>query len=394
MSKKVVLAFSGGLDTSFCVPWLIDEGYDVITVFVDTGGVSDEELDYIETRSAELGAIEHRTLNIGDELVEKIVHPMLWGGQWYQGYYPLLCSDRYLIVEHCLKVCDEVETPYIAHGCTAMGNDQVRFDLSVPPGYQVIAPIRKISEEQDDVRAFEIEYLAEKGFEVAQTQKSYTINENLLGVTVSGGAIDEWAEPPADSYVWVARPGFEASDEQRLQLGIREGKFVTLEGAEISGQALLQALNQVAAEYGIGRGSYTGDTTIGLKGRIGFEAPGLYVMKAAMDAIVSATSSRAQNDFKPMLAQRWVELVYHGLYADPLRTDLEQALESLVRRATGSVDVVLRCGRVEAVAVESENILQSSEARYAQSAGWTAEQAYGFVKLYGQNTQIWLEKGQ
>ncbi|HET9482420.1 MAG TPA: argininosuccinate synthase domain-containing protein, partial [Xanthomonadales bacterium] len=182
--KKIVLAFSGGLDTSFCVPWLRERGYAVYTMFADTGGVSADERAYIEERARELGAVEHRTVDAGAAIWSEFVVPLLWAGQWYQGQYPLLVSDRYLIVKHSLEWCDALGTKHFAHGCTGMGNDQVRFDLTTKAlgDYTIVAPIREIQKQHTEVRAYEQKYLEERGYGVRAKQKSYTINENVLGV--------------------------------------------------------------------------------------------------------------------------------------------------------------------------------------------------------------------
>src|SRR5438045_3995290 len=180
-AKSIVLAFSGGLDTSFCVPWLRERGYAVHTLYCDTGGGSPEEREQIAARARELGAIEHRSVDAAQTLWDEFVVPLVRGGQWYQGQYPLLVSDRYLIVQESLRLCDEVRTRAFAHGCTGMGNDQVRFDLTVRAlgDYEIVAPIREIQKEHTEVRAFEQRYLEQRGFQVPAKQKSYTINENL-----------------------------------------------------------------------------------------------------------------------------------------------------------------------------------------------------------------------
>jgi argininosuccinate synthase len=194
MSQDIVLAFSGGLDTSFCVPYLLERGWHVHTVFADTGGVGADERGYIEARARELGVASHVTIDGGPALWEHFVKPFVWAGEGYQGQYPLLVSDRYLIVEAAIKRAAELDTHAIAHGCTGMGNDQVRFDLTVKAlgDYEIVAPIREIQKEHTAVRAYEQEYLKQRGFDVRGKQRAYTINENLLGVTLSGGEIDRW----------------------------------------------------------------------------------------------------------------------------------------------------------------------------------------------------------
>jgi len=176
--KDIVLAFSGGLDTSFCVPYLKERGYTVHTVFADTGGVNAEERAYIEARAHELGVASHVTIDGGPAIWHGFVKPFVWAGEGYQAQYPLLVSDRYLIVEAALKRCDELATKFIAHGCTGMGNDQVRFDLTIKAlgDYAIVAPIREIQKEHTQTRAYEQKYLEERGFGVRAKQKSYTIN--------------------------------------------------------------------------------------------------------------------------------------------------------------------------------------------------------------------------
>ncbi|HWU51634.1 MAG TPA: argininosuccinate synthase domain-containing protein, partial [Tahibacter sp.] len=203
-AKDVVLAFSGGLDTSFCIPYLQERGYAVHTVFADTGGVDAEERAYIEARAAELGAASHVTVDGGPAIWSGFVKPFVRAGEGYQGQYPLLVSDRYLIVEAALARCAELGTRRIAHGCTGMGNDQVRFDLAVKAlgDYEILAPIREIQRDHKEVRAYEQQYLEQRGFAVRAKQKSYTINENLLGLTMSGGEIDRWEAPGPGARGW------------------------------------------------------------------------------------------------------------------------------------------------------------------------------------------------
>jgi len=185
--RPIVLAFSGGLDTSFCIPYLQERGWAVHTVFADTGGVDAEERAYIEARAAELGAASHVTVDGGPAIWDGFVKPFVQAGEGYQGQYPLLVSDRYLIVDAAIARAHELGTKTIAHGCTGMGNDQVRFDLTAKAlgDYDIVAPIREVQKEHTEVRAYEQRYLEQRGFAVRAKQKSYTVNENLLGVTMS-----------------------------------------------------------------------------------------------------------------------------------------------------------------------------------------------------------------
>jgi argininosuccinate synthase len=393
MNQDIVLAFSGGLDTSFSVPWLKERGWAVHTVFADTGGVGAEEREYIEARAVELGVASHVTVDGGPALWKHFVKPFVWAGEGYQGQYPLLVSDRYLIVEAAIKRAAELGTRAIAHGCTGMGNDQVRFDLAVKASgdYQIVAPIREIQKEHTQTRAYEQAYLRDRGFDVRAKQQAYTINENLLGVTLSGGEIDRWQAPGAEARGWCKPRAEWPSLPLRLTIGFVNGEAKTLNGERIAGNVLLGRLNQMLAPYGVGRGLYTGDTTIGLKGRIVFEAPGLVALLVAHRALEEAVLSKQQNRFKPDVARKWVELVYEGFFHDPLKTDLEAFLASSQRCVDGEVTLETAGGVVNAVAVDSRHVLSAKGATYAQSADWGVAEAEGFIKLYGMSSTLWAE---
>ena len=392
-SRDIVLAFSGGLDTSFCVPYLKERGWNVHTVFADTGGVDAEERAYIEARAAELGVASHVTIDGGPALWDGFVKPFVWAGEPYQGQYPLLVSDRYLIVDATLARAAALGTNAIAHGCTGMGNDQVRFDLAVKASgeYRIVAPIREIQKEHTQTRAYEQDYLEERGFGVRAKQKAYTINENLLGVTLSGGEIDTWEAPGEGARGWCAPRAQWPEAPLQVTLRFVNGEAVALDGTAIDGATLLARLNALFAPYGVGRGLYTGDTTIGLKGRIVYEAPGLTALLAAHRALEEAVLTKQQNRFKPDVARKWVELVYEGFYHDPLKTDLEAFLASSQATVNGEVVLETRGGRVDAVAVRSPHILNAKGATYAQSADWGVEEAEGFIKLFGMSSTLWAE---
>jgi argininosuccinate synthase len=386
----VVLAFSGGLDTSFCVPYLREKGHAVTTLFVDTGGVDAEEREYIEQRAIELGAKEHLTVDGSSEVWSEVVVPLVMGGELYQGQYPLLVSDRYVIVAKALEAARARGIRTFAHGCTGMGNDQVRFDLTVRAlgDFDIIAPIRDIQAEHPAVRAYEQDYLLERGFSVRLKTSSYSINENLLGVTMSGSEIDEWKAPGPETYR-LTKPVKEwPHSTLRVRFDFERGVLVSVDGARAKGPAMLARLNWLFGAYGVGRSTYTGDTSIGLKGRIAFEAPGLIALVAAHRALEEAVLTASQNAFKPEAAKKWVELVYKGLFHEPLKRDLERFLASTQEFVTGTVTLETSGGSVCAVAVESPHILRAKGAVYAQSADWTAREAEGFIKLFGQSTTL------
>jgi argininosuccinate synthase len=380
-SRDIVLAFSGGLDTSFCVPYLKERGWNVHTVFADTGGVDAEERAYIEQRAAELGVASHVTVDGG---------PAIWAG-FVKPFVQV--SDRYLIVDAALARARDLRTNAIAHGCTGMGNDQVRFDLAVKASgdYRIVAPIREIQKEHTATRAYEQAYLEERGFGVRSKQKQYTINENLLGLTLSGAEIDAWEAPGEGARGWCARREQWPAEPLEVTLRFVAGEAVALDGSALPGERILAKLNTMFAQYGVGRGMYTGDTTIGLKGRIVYEAPGLVALLAAHRALEEAVLTKQQNRFKPEVARKWVELVYEGFFHDPLKTDLEAFLASSQRMVNGEVVLRTTGGRVDAVAVRSPHILNSAGATYAQSADWGVEEAEGFIKLFGMSSTLWAQ---
>jgi argininosuccinate synthase len=318
------------------------------------------------------------------------VVPLLWSGARMLEQYPMLCSDRYVIVQECLKLADRLGTRDFAHGCTGMGNDQLRFDQSVRSlgDYQIHAPIRELQRETSNVRAHELELMAKAGVEVPTSNSRYSINENLLGVTLSGQEIDEFGVPGEDTHVWC-RPRSEWPTERlELTLGFEAGRAVSLDGEPMAGPALLAELNTRLGAYGVGRHIYTGDVSIGLKGRIVFECPGVDGLMLAQRALKEAVNTRLQNQFQQTIANRWAELVYTGFFFEPHKADLEAYLASANEFVTGVVRLATEGGVVHPVAVGSRYLLKDPGAVYAQSASWTPEEAEGFVKLIGQSSTL------
>jgi len=274
-----------------------------------------------------------------------------------------------------------------------MGNDQVRFDLAVKAlgDYEIVAPIREIQKEHTQTRAYEQAYLEERGFPVRAKQKSYTINENLLGVTLSGGEIDSWKAPGEGARGWCKPRAEWPSEKLSVTLGFEHGEAVSLNGEKLAGAKILAKLNELFAPYGVGRGMYTGDTTIGLKGRIVYEAPGLISLLAAHRALEEAVLTKQQNRFKPEVARKWVEVVYEGFFHDPVKADLEAFLASSQQQVNGEVVLETYGAQVTAVEVRSPHILNAKGATYAQSADWGVAEAEGFIKLFGMSSTLWAE---
>jgi len=386
----IVLAFSGGLDTSYCVLELCEKGYDVHTVFVDTGGMSAEELRWIEERALSLGACKHHVADASQLIWDEFVVPLVWSQSRMLGEYPMLCSDRYLIVRLSLKLCDELDTRHFAHGCTGMGNDQMRFDQTVRSvgDYEIHAPIRDLQKEPGNIRDIEIEYLKNAGVSVPEKTGKYSINENLLGVTISGSEIDQFDAPGPETWQ-ISRPRDEWP-AQPLQVSIRfeKGEAVAINGEDMAGPEIVKKLNTLFGSYGVGRHIYTGDVTIGLKGRIVFECPGIDALLLAHQALEDCVNTRFQNQFRHQVAQRWAELVYAGFFYEPHKEDLEAYLSSSQSFVTGTVTLETTGGSMHAIAVNSDFIVQDPNAVYAQSCTWSPSEAEGFIKLTGQSSTM------
>ena len=390
MSKKIVLAFSGGLDTSYCVLDLVKQGFEVHTAFIDTGGIQPADKLRIAERASSLGASQHYEVNAAEEIWQEFVVPLVWSHARMLGQYPLLCSDRYLIVKHCLRLCDQLGTRHFAHGCTGMGNDQMRFDQTVRSigDYEIHAPIRDLQSRVSGVRDYEQKVLADAGFETAASSSRYSINENLLGVTISGSEIDEMRAPKADAWTMTSARSDWPEKGLDIRLGFERGVAVSIDGSALSGPEILRTLNARLGAYGVGRHIYTGDVTIGLKGRIAFECPGIDGLLIAHQALEDSVNTRFQTQYRAGIASRWAELVYAGFFYEPHKLDLEAYLASSQQFVTGQVTLHSDGGSAMATAVETPYRLHKAGAVYAQSCDWTPEEAVGFIKLLGQSTTL------
>ncbi len=386
----IVLAFSGGLDTSYCVLELVNQGYEVHTVFVDTGGLQQEEVRWIEARAMSLGSHKHYTLDASEQIWDEFVMPLVWSHARMLGEYPLLCSDRYLIVRLSLELCDELGTRHFAHGCTGMGNDQLRFDQTVRSmgDYVIHAPVRDLQKQSGNIRDIEIGLLEKAGVSIPVKTGKYSINENLLGVTISGSEIDKF-DAPGDATWQLSRPRSEWPEKAlRVAIEFEQGEAVAIDGKKMSGPQIIQQLNKLFGQYGVGRHVYTGDVTIGLKGRIVFECPGIDALLLAHQALEDCVNTRLQNQFRHQVSQRWAELVYTGFFYEPHKQDLEAYLRSSQSVVTGTVTLETHGGSMQAVIIKSDYIVQDPGAVYAQRCNWSPEEAEGFIKLLGQSSTI------
>ncbi|WP_409227142.1 argininosuccinate synthase [Gudongella sp. SC589] len=384
--KKVVLAFSGGLDTSFCVLYLKDQGYDVITAVVNTGGFSEDKLKEIEEKSKKLGSIKHYTVDATEVIYENIIQYLIKLNGLYEDEYPLMCADRYIIAEEILKIAEAEGTDTVAHGSTAVGNDQVRFEASLitlNPEGNIIAPIKELN----ITRAKEIEYLEEKGFQVDKELKKYSINENIFGITVSGTEIDQNKEP--DSFAYTLTKRDPSKTEEYLELEFEKGLPTKLNGKDVQGVELISKLNAILGAYGYGSNIYVGDCIIGIKGRIMFESPALLALIEAHKKLEQIVLTKRQILFGKEASKEWSDLVYGGLYYEPLVKNIEAYADSVQERVSGTVKLKVQPNSVQVVELSSPNsMVNANIAMYAQESKWSGTEANGFIKLYSMQQRL------
>jgi argininosuccinate synthase len=269
-----------------------------------------------------------------------------------------------------------------------MGNDQLRFDQTVRSigDYVILAPIRDLQKQPGNLREIEIGVLEDAGFEVPGKAGKYSINENLLGVTTSGSEVDEFDAPGPETWQLCRPRGEWPDDPLRVNIRFERGEAVALDGEAMAGPDILKRLNAQFGQYGVGRHIYTGDVSIGLKGRIVFECPGIDALLLAHQALEDCVNTRLQNQFRHQVAQRWAELVYIGFFYEPHKQDLEAYLKSSQTHVTGTVTLETAGGSMHAVKVASDYIIRDPEAVYAQRCNWSPEEAEGFIKLLGQSS--------
>jgi len=379
------LAFSGGLDTSFAVLALRRDGYDVVTVTVDTGGFSRDDLADIERRARAVGALRHVTIDAREEVWDRFFSFILRGNILRGGVYPVAVgAERHLQAEHLVKAARAEGCDALAHGCTGAGNDQVRFDVALralAPDLAVLAPIRdgEVSREASTAA------LGEAGVVIPPRTTRYSINAGLVGTTVGGGAThDPWEEIPEEAYEAAGSRLDDGAEERVVTIRFARGLPEALDGADLGALDLLARLDAMARPHGIGRGVHLGDTILGIKGRIGFVAPAATVLLAAHRELEKLVLTKRQAEFKNHAGAVYGDLLHEGLYLDPLCRDLEQLLLSSQQRVSGEVRVRLRARGCDVLGVRSPHGLVKPGARYGEgSALWDGRDAEGFAKLYG-----------
>ena len=383
--QPIVLAYSGGLDTSFLVPWLT-ETYrrPVITLTVDTGGIDAEAARTLAERARALGAIEHHQVDARAQYFEQVLRFLIMGNVRRGQVYPLCVgAERVMQAQTLAHMARKLGTSMIAHGCTAAGNDQVRFEVALrtlAPELEVLAPVR----DRAFKRPQELAFLQERGLPVPPFGAAYSINRGLWGVTI-GGQETLTSSGGIPEHAWVlTREAFtRPRPPEHHVIAFERGRPTALDGRALEPVALIEALESIAAPFGIGRGIHLGDTIIGTKGRVAFEAPAAEVLLTAHRELEKLVLTGRQQRIKELLAQPYGDLVHEGQLLDPVCRDIEALLESSQARVTGSARVALRPGNLFIEGVESPySLMSASKGVYGESAGeWTARDALGFSKI-------------
>ena len=384
----VVLAYSGGLDTSVAIRWIKEQyNLDVITLTIDVG--NERDMAAIAARAEQIGAVKALVVDGRTDFVRYFVWPALQAGAIYEGQYPLATAlARPLIARLLVEVAHAEGAMAVAHGCTGKGNDQVRFDVSVntlAPDLKIIAPVREWSMTRDN----EIAYAAEHGIPIKVTNASpYSVDQNLWGRSIECGILeDPWAEPPEEVYAWTTNPGLNGSspvEPAYVEITFEQGIPVALNGEDIDGVALIEMLNKLAGSYGIGRIDHIENRLVGIKSREVYEAPAAVVLHSAHSALEGLTLSRDQARFKEVVAAEYARLIYNGQWYSALHQDLAAYVQSTQRFVSGVVRVKLSHGYCAVVGRKSEHSLYNhSLATYDSGDQFDHNAALGFIKLWG-----------
>ena len=383
--KPILLAFSGGLDTSFCVPWLAEtHGRPVVTLTVDTGGIDAEAARVLEQRSRALGAVAHHLVDARPAYFEQVIRFLIMGNVRRGNLYPLCVgAERVLQAQTVAQWARRLGTDVVAHGSTAAGNDQVRFEVALrtlAPELEILAPVRDHAFKRPE----QLEYLQSRKLPVPPFGAAYSVNRGLWGTTIGGketltsdGAI------PDDAWVLTRDAFANPQPPARHVLGFEGGVPCSLDGERLDPVSVIERIEALGARFGIGRGIHLGDTIIGFKGRVAFEAPAAEILLNAHRELEKLVLSARQARIKDSLAATYGDLVHEGQHLDPVCRDIEALLESSQQRVTGEVRLLLRPGVAFVEGVTSAySLMKASKGAYGESAGeWTAAEAHGFSKM-------------
>ncbi len=392
MSDLVILAYSGGLDTSVLVQWIKERhGLDVVAFCVDLGQPGD--LDFIRDKALRVGAVDSVAVDAREEFLSDWVLPLLHANGLYEGRYPLATAlARPLIARMLVEEARRRGARAVAHGCTGKGNDQVRFDLTfmaLAPELEVIAPLRG---EMNMSREEEIEYAQQRGIPVPTTVESpYSVDENLWGRSCEAGVLeDPWNEPPEDAYTWTVSPAASPDAPAYVEIEFEAGTPVALDGRKLPLLKMVEELNLKGGEYGVGRVDMIENRLVGIKSREVYEAPAATILIEAHRALETLTLTREALHFKPVLEAKYSQMVYFGQWYEPLREALQAAMGSLQESVTGTVRVKLFKGTATVVGRKSPRSLYDyGLATYDKADAFDHQASKGFIELWGLPMKIW-----
>ena len=379
--KKVVVAFSGGLDTSYTVMKLTKEGYDVYAACANTGGFSPEQLKKNEENAYKLGAVQYVTLDVTQEYYEKSLKYMIFGNVLRNNCYPIsVSSERIFQAIAIARYANEIKADAIAHGSTGAGNDQIRFDMTflvMAPGVEIIT----LTRDKKLTRKEEVDYLNENGFFADFTKLKYSYNVGIWGTSICGGELlDPTQGLPEDAYLKHATQ----KDESTLKITFKKGEIVAVNGENFNDKVkAIQKIEEIGASYAIGRDCNVGDTIIGIKGRVGFEAAAPKLIIEAHRLLEKSTLSKWQQYWKDQVANWYGMFLHESQYLEPVMPDIEAMLTSSQRNVNGTAILKLRPYGFETVGVDSDDDLTKSKlGEYGETqTGWTADEAKGFIKV-------------
>lgn len=388
-NKKVVLAFSGGLDTSFCVIYLKEElGYEVHSVAVNTGGFDAEEVKAIEERAYALGVASHKTIDETEDYYNDSVKYLIFGNVLKNATYPLSVSaERVCQATAIANYAKKIGAEAVAHGSTGAGNDQVRFDMIfniLVPNVQIITPIRDLKLSREE----EIEFLQKHGVEINAEKAKYSINKGLWGTSVGG-------KETLTSNLYLPEEAWPTpvtkTTPEKVEIVFEKGEPVALNGKKLKPTEVIQQLQDLAQPFGIGRDIHVGDTIIGIKGRVGFEAAGPIILVKAHHTLEKHTLTKWQLSWKEQLASFYGNYLHEGQFHDPVMRDMEAFLNSTQQTVSGKVIVELHPHRFVVIGIESEHDLMSNKfGSYGEMNNvWTGEDVKGFSKIFGNQVMIW-----
>jgi argininosuccinate synthase len=383
--EPILLAFSGGLDTSFCVPWLKDTyRRPVITVCVDTGGIDAAAARSLEERSRALGAIAHHLVDARGAYFNQVLKFLIMGNIRRGGLYPLCVgAERVLQAQTIAQMALELKTTMVAHGCTAAGNDQVRFEVALrtlAPTLEIIAPVR----DRAFKRPEQLKYLEEHKLPIPPFGGAYSVNRGLWGVTIGGKeTLTSAGSIPDDAWVLSKEAFSRPRPPKRHSVGFNGGVPSSLDGVDLPAVSIIERLESLAGPFGIGRGIHLGDTVIGTKGRVAFEAPAAEVLLTAHRELEKLVLTGKQARIKDTVAQPYGDMVHEGQHLDPVCRDIEALLISSQTRVTGEVHVLFRPGSIFVEGVTSPySLMAASKGVYGEAAGeWTPTDALGYSKM-------------